>query len=150
MYIDGLVQDCSISTANELEKLQSCTKPSLYKIDHFHSVTHCILIDISLKYIPEYAIIDKPPFAWHNGLAPIRCQANISINDGIIYWNLYQWVNARNTSVHCLHWSYVFLAITHRYAWIGFYELIQKKRNSITVALGSAGALHLFSIKPMI
>ena len=27
-YIDGLVQDCSISIANALELLQSCTKPS--------------------------------------------------------------------------------------------------------------------------
>ena len=26
-YLDGLVQDCSISTANTLEILQSCTKP---------------------------------------------------------------------------------------------------------------------------
>ena len=28
--IDGLVQDCSNSTANALELLQSCTKPSIY------------------------------------------------------------------------------------------------------------------------
>ena len=28
-YIDGLVQDCSISIANALEILQSCTKPSI-------------------------------------------------------------------------------------------------------------------------
>ena len=28
--IDGLVQDCSISIANILEILQSCTKPSIY------------------------------------------------------------------------------------------------------------------------
>ena len=26
-YIDGLVQECSISIANALEILQSCTKP---------------------------------------------------------------------------------------------------------------------------
>ena len=29
-YIDGLVQDCSISSANALEILQSCTKTSIY------------------------------------------------------------------------------------------------------------------------
>ena len=29
-HIDGSVQDCSISTANALEILQSCTKPSIY------------------------------------------------------------------------------------------------------------------------
>ena len=27
MYIDGLVQDYSISTVNALDKLQSCNKP---------------------------------------------------------------------------------------------------------------------------
>ena len=31
--IDGIVQDCSISTANSLEILQSCTKPSKYIIN---------------------------------------------------------------------------------------------------------------------
>ena len=30
LQIDGLVQDCSISSANALEILQSCTKPSRY------------------------------------------------------------------------------------------------------------------------
>ena len=30
LNIDGLVQDCSISIANTLEILQSCTKPSIY------------------------------------------------------------------------------------------------------------------------
>ena len=31
-HIDGLVQDCSISIANTLEILQSCTKPSIYHL----------------------------------------------------------------------------------------------------------------------
>ena len=30
IHINGLVQDCSNSIANELELLQSCTKPSIY------------------------------------------------------------------------------------------------------------------------
>ena len=29
-YTSGLVQDCSVSNANALELLQSCTKPSIY------------------------------------------------------------------------------------------------------------------------
>ena len=29
-HVDGFVQDCSNSTANALELLQSCTKPSIY------------------------------------------------------------------------------------------------------------------------
>ena len=35
MYIDGLVQDCSISIANALEILQSCIKPSIYDVHTF-------------------------------------------------------------------------------------------------------------------
>ena len=31
LHIDGLVQDCSNSSALALELLQSCTKPSIYK-----------------------------------------------------------------------------------------------------------------------
>ena len=31
IYIDGLIQDCSISIANALEILQSCTKPSTFQ-----------------------------------------------------------------------------------------------------------------------
>ena len=33
MNFDGLVQDCSISIANALEILQSCTKPSISVLD---------------------------------------------------------------------------------------------------------------------
>ena len=42
-YVDGLVQDCSISIANALEILQSFTKPSIYmrpRLDH-HRVSRC-------------------------------------------------------------------------------------------------------------
>ena len=31
-HIDGLVQDCSNSSASALDLLQSCTKPSIYVI----------------------------------------------------------------------------------------------------------------------
>ena len=31
-YIDGLLQDCSISIANALEILESCNKPSTYSV----------------------------------------------------------------------------------------------------------------------
>ena len=33
-YLNGLVQDCSNSTANALELLQSCTKPSILSIKY--------------------------------------------------------------------------------------------------------------------
>ena len=37
-YIDGLVQDCSISIANALEILQSCIKPSILSLCYFWTV----------------------------------------------------------------------------------------------------------------
>ena len=40
-YIHDLVQDCSISIANKLEILQSCTEPSIYLRKHG---------DISVQY----------------------------------------------------------------------------------------------------
>ena len=50
LYIDGLVQDCSISSVFALEILQSCTKPSILtqvqenvsdsapKVDEYHLI----------------------------------------------------------------------------------------------------------------
>ena len=34
IHIDGLAQDCSISSANALEILQSCTKPLIHRTQH--------------------------------------------------------------------------------------------------------------------
>ena len=43
-YIDGLVHDCSNSSALETELQQSCAEPSLYnKISNKYILTHCIL-----------------------------------------------------------------------------------------------------------
>ena len=38
-YVDGLVQDCSISIALAMEILQACTKPSIYKIIQCQAAT---------------------------------------------------------------------------------------------------------------
>ena len=35
-FIDGLVQDCSISSALAMEILQSCTKPSMYSYTYMY------------------------------------------------------------------------------------------------------------------
>ena len=39
-YIDGIVQDCSISIANSLEILQSCTKPTIYDLEENFAQIH--------------------------------------------------------------------------------------------------------------
>ena len=40
IYIDGLVQDCNISSVLAMEILQSCTKPSIYELLGFKMFKH--------------------------------------------------------------------------------------------------------------
>ena len=63
-HFDGLVQDYSISIANALEMLQSCTKPSIYlwclyflssECDHRVNFTKC---SFDKKCIPNYKLCD--------------------------------------------------------------------------------------------
>ena len=70
MHYDGLVQDCSNSSALSMELLQSCTKISInlrlkqfdhYFVDHifkciFKKENHCISIYISVTFVTEGAI----------------------------------------------------------------------------------------------
>ena len=49
--IDGLVQDCSISIANTLELLQSCTKPSIY---NYLQLLRGLDMQLSTDYAVEY------------------------------------------------------------------------------------------------
>ena len=48
LYIDGLLQDCSISIANPLEILQSCTEPSI-EFDNYKDFSF-----ILYTYIHDY------------------------------------------------------------------------------------------------
>ena len=54
-YIDGLVQDCSNSSALAMELLQSCTKPLMYTLDEYEIVSlpseHAWLEEISTKLV---------------------------------------------------------------------------------------------------
>ena len=54
-YIDGLVQDCSSSTANALELLQSCTKPSIFTCSHIHTGSRLLMLLVVIAYhLDEY------------------------------------------------------------------------------------------------
>ena len=48
-YFDSLVQDCSISIADELEILQSCTKPSICKMPNLET-KHNVFIELNLLF----------------------------------------------------------------------------------------------------
>ena len=57
----------------------------------------CILIELSLKFVTKCSIHKICSIGSDNGMAPIRRQAIIWINDGLVYWHIYvtrpQWVN---------------------------------------------------------
>ena len=57
-YFDGLVQDCSNSSANALELLQSCTKPLIYSFDFF-----CVAVCATPPTL-------TPPLPAHTASAP--------------------------------------------------------------------------------
>ena len=57
MYIDGSVQDCSISSALAMEMLKFCTEPSIYKFTHIWSPN-------SLWYWSNF--MDVLAFVWEN------------------------------------------------------------------------------------
>ena len=44
-HSDDLVQDCSISIANALEILQSCTKPSMHSMQDLSCQDHIFLAE---------------------------------------------------------------------------------------------------------
>ena len=65
LYIDGLVQACSISIANALELLQSCTKSSIY---HFN------LHDTEVTYTCCWAVAkasQRRTAGWHWSRVPL-------------------------------------------------------------------------------
>ena len=62
--IDGLVQDCSISSALAMEMLQSCTKPSIYA----SFTCHIIALGFCLWIVPLYIQFF---FSYNEDLPPI-------------------------------------------------------------------------------
>ena len=76
IYIDGLVQDCSISIANALEILQSCIKPSIWwndvipKLEIEQRINHKI---IQLTYKAQHG---KAPAYLSSLLSRIRGQTS--------------------------------------------------------------------------
>ena len=46
VYIDGLVQDCSNSSALAMELLQSCTNPLIYASPGLNDLTHYDLVTL--------------------------------------------------------------------------------------------------------
>ena len=53
--IDGLVRDCSISSAIAMEMLQSYTKPSKYECDILQANKHCVnqFENLRIKWMEE-------------------------------------------------------------------------------------------------
>ena len=56
--------------------------------DIFVNEKFCILIKISLRFVPKGPIDNNPAFGLDNGLAPTRRQAIIWTNVEPIYWHI--------------------------------------------------------------
>ena len=69
--IDCLAQDCSISSANALEILQSCTKVWLLRITCVHSQIQAIIGDITVINGPQWKW-SYMMTAWHRKAVPLR------------------------------------------------------------------------------
>ena len=67
-YIDDLVQDCNISTADALEILQSCTKPSIctYIFLNFSLGKSCDCTSANQMNLNEYGIIQRMSLKWYS------------------------------------------------------------------------------------
>ena len=55
---------------------------------HFLRDDSCILIQISVKFVPRSAINNKG-IGSDNSMTPNRRQANIRTNDGVVKWRIY-------------------------------------------------------------
>ena len=91
-YINGLVQDCSISSALAMEILQSCTKPSI-SLQSFRPFT------LSIFHFSENYII-KLSFLHNGGLS-----INKSRSCYLIIWCLCLWIYISYIMFWSIKWS---------------------------------------------
>ena len=75
VYINGLVQDCSISSVLAMEILQSCTKPSIYQCNFPFSAKNDFYI------FPEHYLVTPTLCMDRNPVAIILAGLNTSGND---------------------------------------------------------------------
>ena len=64
----------------------------------------CILIKISLKFVPKGPIHNNPAFGLDNGMAPNRHQAFIWTNADPVHWRIYEALGGdelTETMAHC-------------------------------------------------
>ena len=84
--IDNLAQDCSYSSANALELLQSCAKPSKYK-------TYLLIFQTTLyledKKVKSRDILPKPAF-WE-----LNCHLRVVSNAIHSSGHIFKWVNSQ-------------------------------------------------------
>ena len=77
-YIDGSVQDCSISIANAMEIMQSRIKPFIYISLHFYVIHYC---RFSATQMATFLGIHKAIIDINSGLVPVRHNIDGSMQD---------------------------------------------------------------------
>ena len=101
-YTNGLVQDCSISIANAMEILQSCTKPSIW----FNNKSYCYSLQNKIWNLPDRGTIfskfiyDKEGMTQiltvrvHRAALNLKTAVNVIQSSAIITWS--------NTTLYCI------------------------------------------------
>ena len=96
--IDGLMQDCSISIAIKLKKLQSCTKPSILHL----------LAAALLPQTDRVTCVFYFRQGWRDGVPPPMCWLGFQLTVCIIFlfqpWNTYfnVWFYMYGLSLNCM------------------------------------------------
>ena len=87
-HIDGSVQDCSISSANAMEILQSCTKPPIYQIHLWSS--HCPHRDHEVWGLWSDQAIFHFPMDYHYNEVIMGMMASQITSLTSVYWGVDQ------------------------------------------------------------
>ena len=78
IHFDGLVQDCSISIANALEILQSCTKPSIYRLSAHRFLLLVPELQMSCRHLTTWWCQQMKTFSSLLAL----CEGNLLVTSG--------------------------------------------------------------------
>ena len=81
-HVDILVQDCSISIANALEILQSCTKPSMYMM--YNMLKNDVENKLFLIHGAPFSMKWKNPSISRNSIACWASQTKVRHNPGVV------------------------------------------------------------------
>ena len=119
-YFDGLVQDCSNSIALAMELLQSCTKPSIFILNHFFFQDGGEGYFAIAGAASEGFIVLQQPLDYDEGQRQYALNVTVRVSENKNY-------SALPRRVPLTHWLLGDVeAILQEYLFNSFHELITK------------------------